>query len=68
MITISDLPRIINYNGKELKDFPDMDVSEVIKMHSNDYPELIGSDFVYEGINEQGCEVYTFEASAGIKG
>lgn len=64
---VSDLKRVIKYKKVELEDFPGLPIEEVIKMHSGEYPEIIGATFEYKGI-ENDIEIYELKETAGTKG
>ena len=64
---VTQIKRVFKYKGNTLDDIPGLPETEVIKVYSGRFPELVNGSVHYSGLNK-GVQEYEFKTITGTKG
>lgn len=65
---VSKVKRVFKYKGQELEDIPGLPETEVIKIYSGQFPELVNATVQYKGMDNDYNQEFEFITSTGVKG
>lgn len=65
---VSEIKRVFKYKNQILEDIPGLPETEVIKVYSGRFPELVNATVQYKGMSKDYEQEYEFVTTTGVKG